>query len=186
VSEHEVRGAWFVAAREAVAEHFGSDGLEVLLAGLPAAHRAVVKDATAMDWQSEDALQSCLHSLRLQLAGGQRGRFGELLEQCTERGMGLVFSALVKLSPPRFVLSRVPDMWKAIRRGPGFVTVEHEEGSSVLRYQAFPYFADPIYQELTEHSVRALVRLCTSVDPSVTVERVTDDALDLRVDYRSR
>lgn len=183
MTEHEVRGAWFVAAREEVAERFGPDALEVLLNALPAAHRPAVRDATALDWYPEEALQSCLQSLRHQLAGGHRVRFGELLEGCTERGMGRFFAALVKLAPPRFVLSRIPEMWKSIRRGPGFVTVEHGERATVLRYQAFPYFADPVYEELTVHSVRAVVRLCAKVEPAVDVERVTDDALDLRVEY---
>lgn len=183
MSEHEVRGAWFIAAREEVAERFGPHGLEVLLAAVPAIHRKAVTDATGRDWYPEPALQACLHSLRLSLAGGHRVRFGELLEACTERGMGRFFTTLVKLAPPRFVLSRVPEMWKGIRRGPGFVTVEHGEGATLLRYQSFPYFGDPIYEELTTHSVRAIVRLCAKVEPTVTVDRVTGDALDLRVEY---
>lgn len=178
-----MRGAWFIAAREEVAARFGPHGLEVLLDALPAAHRATVRDATGNAWYPETALQSCLRSLRWTLAGGHRVRFGELLEGATERGMGRFFGALVQIAPARFVLSRVPDMWKSIRRGPGFVTVEHGRRDTLLRYQAFPYFADPVYEELTEHSVRALVRLCAGVEAAVTVERVTGDALDLRVAY---
>lgn len=183
MSEHEVRGAWFVAAREEVAERFGPQALEVLLAAVPAVHQRTIREATARDWYPEAALQACLHSLRLSLAGGHRLRFGELIEACTERGVGRFFTALLKLAPPRFVLSRVPEMWKSIRRGPGFVTVEHGDGSSLLRYQAFPYFRDPVYEELTTNSVRAIVRLCAAVEPTLTVDRVTDEALDLRVEY---
>lgn len=178
-----MRGAWFVAAREEVSARFGPDGLEVLLGALPAAHRATVRDAKGREWYPEAALQACLRSLRLSLAGGHPVRFGELIEASTARGMGRFFGALVRLAPPRIVLGRVPDMWRSIRRGPGFVTVEHDEGGSWLRYQAFPYFADPLYEALTEHSVRAVVRLCAEVEPVVSVDRVTDDALDLRVEY---
>lgn len=183
MAEHEVRGAWFIAAREEVAARFGADGLEVLLNAAPAIHRPTIQLSTSRDWYPEEALQACLHSVRLSLAGGHRVRFGELLEACTERGMGSFFGTLVKLAPPRFVLSRVPDMWKSIRRGPGFVTVEHGDDATVLHYQAFPYFDDPIYEELTTHSVRAIVRLCAKVEPDVVVDRVTHDALDLRVEY---
>lgn len=174
---------WFVAAREEVAARFGSHALEVLVSAMPAVHQSTLRDATPRDWYPEAALQSCLRSLRLSLAGGHRLRFGEVLEACTERGMGSFFTTLVKLAPPRFVLSRVPEMWKSIRRGPGFVTVEHTDSMTLLRYQAFPYFHDPVYEELTTHSVRAIVRLCASVEPTVTVDRVTRNALDLRVEY---
>ncbi|MEZ4340240.1 MAG: hypothetical protein R3B82_26760 [Sandaracinaceae bacterium] len=52
----------------------------------------------------------------------------------------------------------MPEMWKGIRRGPGFVTVEHGEGATLLRYQSFPYFGDPIYEEL----YTACARSCAS------------------------
>jgi len=183
-SEHEVRGAWFVAARDEVIARFGQDGLEVLVSAMPAKHQSILREATGNAWYPEVALQTCLHSLRLQLAGGHEVRFGELLESCTERGTGRFFATLLGLSSPRFVLKNVPKMWKSIRRGPGFVTVEPDGPTAMmLHYQCFPFFADPIYEELTVHSVRALVRLCTGTDPLVSIERSTGDSVDLRVDY---
>lgn len=178
-----MKGVWFVTARQEVAETFGPEALEVLVASVPAPHRAVVAEPLASAWYPEEALQACLRSLRLELVGGQPMRFQELLERSTERGMGRFFSALIRLSSPRFVLGQVPTMWRHIRRGPGFVEVAHGEGESWLRYRDFPYFDDPIYEELTVCTVRSVVRLCAKVDPDLTVARVTGDRLDLRVRY---
>jgi hypothetical protein len=181
LSAHEVKGVWFVTARREVEATFGPEALEVLVESVPSRHRAVIAEPLPSAWYPEEALQACLRSLRLDLSSGSAVRFTTLLERCTERGMGSFFSALVRMSRPRFVLGQVPTMWKRIRRGPGFVEVEPGDTESRLRYQAFPYFDDPIYEELTVCSVRAVVRLCTKVEPELTVERVTADALDLRV-----
>lgn len=183
MSEHEVKGVWFVTARNEVEASFGAEALEVLVASVPAKFRPAIAEPLPSGWYPEEALQACLRSLRLDLAGGQALRFGELLERCTERGMGTFFSALVRAATPRFIVGQIPTMWNRIRRGPGFAEVEHGDGESLVRYRAFPYFDDPVYEQLTVCSVRALVRLCTRVEPDVSVERVTADALDLRVRY---
>ena len=183
MDEHEVKGVWFVTARQEVEASFGADALEVLVASVPAAHRNAIAEPIASAWYPEEALKACLHSLRLDLVGGGAGRFGTLLERCTERGMGKFFSALVRAASPRFLIGQVPTMWDRIRRGPAFVEVEHGVGESLLRYRAFPYFDDPVYEQLTVCSVRALVRLCTKTEPELAVEHVTDDELHLRVGY---
>lgn len=183
MSAHEVKGVWFVTARREVEETFGPEGLEVLVQSVPAEYRGPIAEPIPSEWYSEEALQAALRSLRLDLAGAHPVKFTELLENSTVRGMGTFFSALVRASTPRFILGQVPTMWRRIRRGPGFVEVEHGEGESLLRYQSFPYFDDPIYEQLTECSVRALVRLCAGVEPEVSIERVTADSLDLRVRY---
>lgn len=184
MSVHEVKGVWFVTARREVEEAFGPEGLEVLVQSVPTEHRPAIAEPISSEWYPEESLQACLRSLRLDLAGGHPLRFAEILENSTSRGMGTFFSALVRASSPRFILGQVPTMWRLIRRGPGFVEVEHGEGESLLRYQSFPFYSDPIYEQLTECSVRALVRLCTGVDPRLSIEAVTDDSLDLRVRYR--
>jgi len=182
VSEHEVRGVWFVSAREEVAHLFGAGSFEVLVAALPARHQQTLLEADPSSWYPEAALQACLRGLRFRAAGEPGIGFGELLERCTERGLGRFFSAVLPLTSARFVLDRVPMLWGRIRRGPGFVTVEHEDaGATMLRYRDFPYFADPVYEELTVCSLRALVRTCTGRDPEITVVRSADDALDVRV-----
>jgi hypothetical protein len=182
-TDHEVKGVWFVTARQEVEATFGPEALEVLVASVPSRHRPAVAEPLASAWYPEEALQACLRSLRLDLVSDHSVRFAELLERCTERGMGTFFSALVRVCTPRFILGQVPTMWRQIRRGPGFVEVEHGDGESALRYRSFPYFDDPVYEELTVCSVRAVVRCCTRVEPELTVERVTGDALDLRLRY---
>ena len=182
MTDHEVRGVWFVSAREEVLDLFGEGAFEVLVASLPARHQHTLIDADPSKWYPEDALQACLQGLRLRAAGEPTIGFGALLERCTERGIGRFFSAVIRLTSPRFVLDRVPMMWNRIRRGSGSVSVEHEDATTtMLSYRDFPYFADPIYEELTVCSLRALVRTCTGRDPDVTVVRSTDDALDVRV-----
>lgn len=183
MTAHEVKGVWFITARAEVESTFGRDALEVLVESVPAPHRKVIAEPLTSEWYPEEALQACLRSLRMDLMRGESARFGRFLEGCTERGVGTFFSALLRISTPRFVLSQVPTMWRHIRRGPGHVEVEHGERETTLRYRAFPFFDDPIYEELTVASVGAVVRVCTRTDPDITVARVTDHSLDLRVRY---
>lgn len=179
-----MRGVWFVSAREEVVALFGEGAFEVLVASLPARHQHTLLEADPSKWYPEGALQACLRGLRLRVAGEPTIGFGEVLERCTERGLGRFFSAVIRRTSPRFVLDRVPMMWKRIRRGPGYVTVEHDgPDATLLAYRDFPYFADPIYEELTVCSLRALVRTSIGRDPDVTVVRSSDDALDVRVVY---
>ncbi len=183
MTAHEVKGVWFITARAEVESTFGKDALEVLVESVPSKHRKIIAEPLTSEWYPEEALQACLRSLRLDLMRGESTRFAQFLERCTGRGVGTFFSALLRMSTPRFVLGQVPTMWRHIRRGPGFVEVEHGEHQSVLRYQSFPYFDDPIYEELTVASVGAVLRVCTKSEPDLTVDRVTHDALDLRVRY---
>ena len=185
MSPHEVKGIWFVTARAEITESFGPEALEALIESVPVTHRGALADPLPSAWYAEETLQVCLQGFRRELARGSQARFGELLERCTARGVGRFFSALMRVSTPAFLLGQVPTMWKRIRRGPGYVEVAHDDDGTLLRYRSFPFFADPIYEELTVSSVRSILTTCTGAAPEVFAERVGDDELDLRARYRA-
>lgn len=180
-NEHQVKGVWFVTARKFVLEHHGADALQALADAVDPSIRGVIEEPIASEWYAEEALQQTLAAANQVLAGGDRGRFLRFIEGCTEQGVTRFFSVLIQLSTPAYIMSKVPFMWERIRRGPGFVQVEERDDGSLLHYQRFPYFDDPLYRWLTVGSLRAVVRRCTDTEPDVEILHWQSDELEVLV-----
>lgn len=173
----EVKGAWFVSAQA----YLGAEGvLPAVLAAVPVAHRPALVDPTPSAWYPEAALQATLGAMR-KVHATTPTAFVDAIDACTVIGTSRFFRALLALSTPAFVLRRVPTMWGKIRRGAGEVSVETADGTAIVRYRAFPYFADENYRLLTVGSLRAVVRTTTARTPSVEIVHATDLELDVRV-----
>jgi hypothetical protein len=69
-------------------------------------------------------------------------------------------------------------LWKLIRRGGSSVEVrDHAEGTLIC-YQGFPYFDDPVYEALTRASIRVMLEL-TGAKPRVRIEQRSDTSLHI-------
>ncbi len=155
---HEVKGSFFVIARKLLRERYADREPEFMAALTPEV-RATYEDTLASQWVPEEHLQEMLGALRSVVARGELARFETLLEESVEMGVHSFFTALLSLASAGFVLRRIPVLWKLIRRGGSRVRVEkHAEGTLVC-YEAFPYFDDPVYEALTRSSIRVLLRL---------------------------
>ncbi|MBO6934978.1 MAG: hypothetical protein JJ863_08380 [Deltaproteobacteria bacterium] len=155
---HEVKGSFFVIARKLLRERY-ADREKEFMAALGPEVRATYEDTLASEWLPEEHLQEMLGALRSVVARGEAVRFETLLEESVEMGVHSFFTALLSLASAGFVLRRIPVLWKLIRRGGSHVSVrKHPEGTLVC-YQAFPYFDDPVYEALTRASIRVLLRL---------------------------
>jgi hypothetical protein len=181
---HEVKGVWFATAKRYMAERFGVAILDEVAAGMGERHRAAILAPLASHWYPEESLQQGMSSMSRVLAGGDPARLEAVLEACTDVGINHFFRALIRLGSPPTVLRKVPTMWNVIRRGEAVVTVDANDERALVRYERFPYFADPNYRILTVASLRTLVRICAAREPHVDITAYEKDALSVTITWR--
>jgi hypothetical protein len=182
----EVKGIWFVAAREYALEVHGERTFNQLLQQTPLKFREVYGAPITSAWYPEEALQEALSILHELVAQGNDARFERIVEGCTEKGIHRLFQMLLRVSSPGFALRMVPTMWRQLRRGAGHVEVEQHHGFALVRYSEFPWFSDRLYRILTTGSLRAVVRSCASAGSHIEVLDHGRDSLDVRVAYRAQ
>jgi hypothetical protein len=173
VSTHEIRASWVLATRRFVQEEQPS-AREALTRYLPEEYSRVFDDALPGNWYPEEVLSGVLLGLHEVMAEGDAEKFEALLERGVTLGIHRFFSAMLKLSSPRFVLARVPTLWNLSRRGPAHVEVERHPEGSLVCYRDFPYFGLERYRLLTRASIRVLLRQTGIETPCVEIVEATD------------
>ena len=179
---NRVKGVWFVTARRYLDER-EPDVVARMLARMPPEHASAFREPAASAWYPEEALACTLRLLREETRTFRDERFAELMETMTLVGLSRFFRTVLGLSSLPFVLRRIPEMWKLIRRGEGRVNVETSAHGATIRYTQFPWFVDPNYPLLTLGSIRALVS-ASRASADVRVAHTADDALTVEVTYR--
>lgn len=180
----EVKGSWFVTGRAYLLREGGDGLLQRVGKHLADDRRPCLFEPIASLWYPEEDLQCVLSGVRSEVALGSSGRFLTCMEGCTEIGINRFFRVLLRLTSTPFVLRQVPTMWRQIRRGAGTVEVEERDGVIVVRYSAFPYFADENYRIMTQGSLMALVAASTGERPDVHIEDFGADWLNVTVTRR--
>jgi len=182
----EVKGVWFVAARDYARELHGQEVVDRLVAGSPAPYRDMYASPIASAWYPEAAFEQGLIVIYDVMTQGNDLMFERIMEGCTEQGINRLFRMLLRASSPSFVLRRVPTMWRQVRRGAGHVDVEQRvDGETQITYSELPWFHNPLYRMLTVASLRALVRCCTGESPRIEVQDHTRSSLSLNIRYRA-
>jgi len=184
-SESEVKGVWFVAARDYARDLHGPDVVDRLVAGSPEAFRDIYASPISSGWYPEAAFEQGLIVIYDVIAEGNDAMFERIMEGCTEQGIHRIFRMLLRASSPGFVLRRVPVMWRQIRRGAGHVDVEQIGGETHIRYSDFPWFRNPLYRMLTSGSLRALVRCCTGETPRISITDHTRSSMSLTIRHKA-
>jgi len=180
-SRCEVKGVWFVSLREWLEANVAREVTQKINARLSPANREAMTDTLPSAWYAEEALAEALRATDAEVTHGDREALLDLIDACTQVGLSRFFKVLLRLATPRFVLLQVPTMWRQIRRGTGRVSAVPVADGIELRYTAFPYFSEPLYELLTIGSVRALMRTCTESTPELRIVHRSRDALTLRV-----
>lgn len=181
----EVKGVWFVAARDYARELHGEDLVTRMVAASPEPYRDIYASPIASAWYPEAAFEQGLIVIYDVMTEGNDMMFERIMEGCTEHGINRVFRMLLRASSPSFVLRRVPTMWRQLRRGAGHVDVQQVEGESFIRYSELPWFHNPLYRMLTVGSLRALVRVCTGEAPRIEVLEHTRSTMSLHIRYKA-
>ncbi|MCA9627849.1 MAG: hypothetical protein KC766_09290 [Myxococcales bacterium] len=178
----EVKGIWFLVARDEIDSRWGAEAYARLAASVPARYRSALTEPLASTWYPEEALQCALEAMREDLVSAE-GPYRELLFACTQRGMGRFFRAMMRITTPHFVLRQVPTMWRHIRRDRAQIEVALGEDTSRVTYSRFPYFDDPNYRVLVEASLSALVQPTVGHEVPVRVEDFGDDWLRVAITH---
>lgn len=171
-----MKGLWFTAARLYCDREFGRENVDAIADQLPEPHRSALVKPQSSLWYPEESMQVAVDFMYRYLARSDDEAFIELIERCTEQGVGAGFRAFLRISTAGFVVKQIPAMWRQIRRGPGRVEVEERAGTALVHYRDFPYFDDRLYVLLTPASIRSLLRICTRREPRV-------EAVDHGADY---
>lgn len=173
---YRIKGIWLVTARRFLESRNATDALD---AHLDDATRALLADPIASEWYPETMLAEILAAMRVGLCGGDAARFERLLEDAAEYGVHRFLTAILRISTPRFMLGRVPTLWKILRRGPATVEVAPLPHATAVRYANFPFFDDENYRLLTRSSLRVLLRLAGITAPHVEIADWTPTSLDV-------
>jgi hypothetical protein len=181
----EVKGLWFAALQQYLRDAHGQAQLERIIRAMPDAHRAALAAPLPSSWYPEEALQSALSAVYTCAARGDEGSFVRMIEGCTEHGISRFFRVFLRITSPVFVLKQVPTLWKHVRRGGGQVEVLVDDGTVTVSYSEFPYFADRLYQLLTEGMLRALVHVASKRAAEVSIADKGLDWLKVRIVFSS-
>lgn len=176
-AEFQVKGTWFVVARDYVVEQHGEALALEMERYFDADVVDVWSDPSTVRWVPERALGQALMALHQLPCRGDLAAFERVCFECTGRGVDRFFTVLLSMASPDLVLKGVPTMWKLIRRGPARLSVRAVEGGSEVRYENFPYFDDARYRRLTRASLGALVERSRGVTPAVEVRDYGTDHL---------
>lgn len=179
----EVKGIWFASARKWVVADLGDAALRSVLAELDGVAREALEDPLPSHWYPEEALQRSLDAARRVLCDDDSDRMLEMLERVSLVGINTFWRTALRITSTEFALRALPITWKHIRRGPGEMTVDVENGSAKIHYRKFPYFDDPNYRLLVLGTLRPLLRVSTGREVPVTIASYTKDALSAHVRF---
>jgi hypothetical protein len=183
VAASEVKGLWFVVARSYLIDRYEPD-LPARMASLVDPElKETILDPMRSAWYPEAALQQFMAAFDELVTHGDRKRLTAAFEECTLQGVHRFFQALLRLTSPDFLLKKTPVLWKYVRRGAGFVTVEADETRAIVRYRDFPYFDDRNYQLLALGTLRPLAALCGGTTARADVLDYGKEWLDVEVRF---
>jgi hypothetical protein len=171
-SEQLVKGLTFQTARRHLTERFGEQTWLALMDALPRRTRSLFDEAQTSEWYPEAELRRFIHVVHAQLAQGDDQRFGEIARELALAGISRFFRMMVGLASARFVLLKVPVVWKRLRQGPAQLHAEiADDGRVLIHYENYRYCRDPIYRQLSLANCQALVVAATNEVPIAVVLR---------------
>lgn len=171
-SDQLVKGLTFQTARRHLTARFGEPAWQALMSELPRRTRKLFDEALTTEWYPEAEMRRFMHVVHAQLAEGDDQRFGEIARDLAAAGISRFFRMLVGLASARFVLLKVPVVWKRLRQGPAQLHAEAtDDGRVLIHYDNYRYCRDPIYRQLSIANCQALVVAAVNEVPVAEVLR---------------
>jgi serine/threonine protein kinase len=184
VTPSEVKGLWFVVARQYVLERYGPDVPLRMAERVAPELRPAILEPMRSSWYPEACLQQSLWAFDDVVTRGDQKQLITVYEECTLQGIHRFFRAALRLASPDFLLRKAPVMWSLVRRNQGSVSVETDEERALVRYVDFPYFDDFHYRLLARATLRQLGALGHGVEPTAREVGFGKDWLTVEVRYR--
>jgi hypothetical protein len=165
----EVKGVWFVTAKRYLLEDYGQQMFDRYVAGVPEAHRELVREPLASRWYPEDMMRDAMAAFYAEVSRGNDAVFTAAMERCAVLGIHWFLQLLLSVTTPRYLLRLVPTALAQIRRGPVRVHIEAREGGATLRFTGQPYASDLRYRLATPAIVRSLMSVCVGQSARATL-----------------
>lgn len=181
----EVKGMYFVAARQHLLDRHGAEALARAVAAMPALHQQALLDPLASAWYPEEALHDAFVAVFDQVCRRDEAAFLEMLEEATRVGMNRFFRVLVGITTPSFMLKRYPVLTKQLRRGSTRVEVEVRDGKASIRVAALPFADDKLYQIAFVAGLNVLFDVMIARRPRTRVHAVSSRGFVIDVDWRA-
>lgn len=166
----QVKGLTFAMSRQHLIAKFGEEAWNGLMESLPLRTRALFEGVEFDDWYPEAELRRFMKAVHAQLAEGSNQRFVELSRELAKERLQKFFGMLWGLRSARFVIGKMPVIWRRLRRGPAEVWTERIEGGLVLvHYDNFRFCRDSVYRQMMIAECQAVVMAVDKDVPKVDV-----------------
>ena len=184
-SDPQVKSLTFATMRSFLPKYLGPEQHEAVLGRITPPTRALLETAEPGIWIPEAAMREVLVAIHEGPLAGNDDDFVQFARALAHEGITRFMRIFLSLASERFVLKRVPVVWKRLRRNAGEVEVEVEGDRVGIRYEGFPFFGTPTYRLLSLANCQALAHAATRRFPAGTIADWSDDTLRLEFDLGS-
>lgn len=181
-SDPQVKSLTFATMRSFAPKYLGSDQYDAVRRRIGVQTRALLDGAEPGHWIPEAAMREVLTAIHEGPLAGDDDGFVRFARALAHEGITRFMRIFLSLASARFVLKRVPVVWKRLRRNAGEVVVEVEGDRVAICYEGFPYFGTATYRLLSLANCQALAHAATRRFPSGTIADWSDDTLRLEFD----
>lgn len=178
--ENQVKGFAFEVLRLHLLETFGLAQVTEAFDTLPRHTREILESPDIAEWYSESEMRRVIHLVYDQLAGRNDEKFLEIMRGNALAGINRFFRMVLGLASGRFVLRKIPTLWKRVRRGPATLRAEQlDDGTVLIHYENFRYCRDPIYRLVSIANCQAAAFAATKHMPKGKVVRHSSTSMTL-------
>ena len=181
-SDPQVKSLTFATLRSFAPKYLGLEPYDAVRGRIGVETRALLDDAEPGSWIPETAMHEVLTAIHEGPLAGDDDGFVRFARALAHEGITRFMRIFLSLASARFVLKRVPVVWKRLRRNAGEVVVTVEGERVGIRYEGFPFFGTATYRLLSLANCQALAHAATSRFPVGTIADWSEDTLLLEFD----
>lgn len=181
----EVKGMYFVAARQYLLDAEGSPAVDRVVKLMPPTTADAMRDPEASRWYPEAALRDAFHAVHREVCRGDLARFHKMIEGSTSLGMQRFFRALLGISTPAFYLRNFPTVVGQLRRGPAKIEVDVSSSSrsARVRFVDMPFSDDTLYHAATVAGFDVVFAVMGHPRPHIQLTSATKSSYELSVEW---
>jgi len=182
----QAKGVWFVSARRCLLAEHGEAALSRVVERMGGEHGPALLEPFASAWYPEKSFQLALAAVSEEVFHGDPEGLCTFIEASTIIGINRFLRAVLALTSPAFVLSKMPAFWGRYRQNNGTLVVELGERAARLQYEGFPFFGDRNYRIFIRGVLRKTLEMSSGERPEVTVRDYAEDRLTVDLFFKER
>ena len=174
-----VKGLTFLTARKHFIDKLGEERWEELIAPLDDEVKDLFVNAQLNLFYPEAHMRTFMHQLYYDLAGEDDEAFCAICRELALAGVSRFLRIFINLASARFVLKKVPVVWKRLRDGPAVLRAEVDDDRIRIHYEDFIFCHDHVYRLLSLSNCQALVEAATGEVPLCRILSYTNGTMCL-------